>query len=169
MGLLNLRKGTVILSDCGKYRYLLTRKVGIARGICTFVMLNPSTADAVADDPTIRKCVGFAKRLDCGTLQVLNLFAYRATDPKVMVMADDPVGPDNERTVKQVITGHRGPVICAWGTLGGHRGQDKVMLKWLRDAGVKPVAYALTRGGHPRHPLYLPYGDPPSIVLGDEL
>src|SRR5215213_9378089 len=91
--------GSALFSACGRYRYLLTRQLGEgALGqakMATFIMLNPSTADATRNDPTIRKCIGFAQRWQCDTLQVLNLFAVRATLPRDMKRADDPVGPDN--------------------------------------------------------------------------
>src|SRR3954454_15761859 len=91
---LSLEQNAVI-SACGRYRYLLSRQVGPGLRTATFIMLNPSTADATNDDPTIRRCIGFARQWGCGRLAVLNLFAVRATDPAEMKRADDPVGPEN--------------------------------------------------------------------------
>ena len=96
-------KSDAVISDCGKYRYRLTRKWGYGRP-CGFIMLNPSTADALHDDPTIRRCVGFAKAWGCGALIVVNLFAVRATSPREMMRADDPVGPENKEHVQRAAT-----------------------------------------------------------------
>jgi hypothetical protein len=121
-------------------------------------MLNPSTADATNDDPTIRRCIGFARHWGCGRLVVLNLFAVRATDPADMKRADDPVGPENrdwfDRTLRD---SHGGPVVCAWGVHGAYMEQDLTVLGWLDRVGVEPLALGVTREGHPKHPLYLPY------------
>jgi hypothetical protein len=128
--------------------------------MATFIMLNPSTADAGRDDPTIRKCSGFARRWQCDTLQVLNLFAVRATDPREMKRAADPVGPDNLHWFARTLP--TGPsathlVICAWGVHGAHRGQDRLVLEWLAAHNIRPLALGYTRHDHPRHPLYMPY------------
>ena len=96
IGLADPAAGAAVLSPCGAYRYLLTRRFGPGKKLATFVMLNPSTADAERDDATIRKCVGFARSWGCAGLQVVNLFAFRATDPTDLRMADDPVGPEND-------------------------------------------------------------------------
>jgi hypothetical protein len=149
-----------VISTCGKFRYLLTREWGTGGEVATFVMLNPSTADAEKDDPTIRKCVAFSRLWGCGKLQVVNLFAFRATNPKDMMNAEDPVGPENSRYVKQAVGGAGGPVVCAWGVHGRHLDQDLAMLRWLAEAGVEPLALAVTKGGHPKHPLYVPSDAP---------
>src|SRR6185369_17379869 len=87
---------TAVISKCGKYRYSLRREwIGGAGTVC-FIMLNPSTADASVDDPTIRRCIGFAQRWGYQILEVVNLYAYRATRPRDMFAAADPVGPENE-------------------------------------------------------------------------
>jgi hypothetical protein len=148
-----------VISACGRYRYLLTRQVGPGPRTATFIMLNPSTADATSDDPTIRRCIGFASRWGCGRLAVLNLFAVRATHPADMKRADDPVGPENWDWFDRTIAG--GPddlVVCAWGVHGEHMDQDRTVLGWLRSYGIKPLALGITQEGHPRHPLYLSYG-----------
>ena len=152
-----------VISSCGKYRYLLTRQVGLGDRTATFIMLNPSTADASNDDPTVRRCIGLARQWGCGRLVVANLFAIRATDPADMHKASDPVGPDNhdwvieavERAVTACNPVDRGPVICAWGTHGSYRDQDQTVLGWI--AGIcTPMALGITRDGHPKHPLYVP-------------
>src|SRR4051794_12691770 len=139
-----------VISICGRYRYLLTRQVGPGQRTATFIMLNPSTADASNDDPTIRRCIGFARQWGCGRLAVLNLFAFRATDPADLKRAEEPVGPENrawfERTLRDA---GDGPVICGWGVHGEHRAQDEVVLGWLADLGMRTLALGLTRDGHP--------------------
>ena len=101
------------------YRYALERRWDHMRPYLVMVMLNPSTADAVRDDPTIRRCVGFAKKARAGGLLVLNLFAYRATDPRELREAADPVGPENDEIIKRHLDGmslYEGTkVVAAWG------------------------------------------------------
>lgn len=147
------------ISPCGKYRYTLLRSWHGWEPEAVFIMLNPSTADANVDDPTIRRCAGFARALGCGGLVVINLFAVRATKPADMMRAADPIGPDNHAfCVREIAAAGRAkaPVICAWGARGAHMDQDRNMLGWIDAAGVSPTALGLTKDGHPRHPLYLP-------------
>ena len=151
---------TAILSSCERYRYLLERKVGLQERTALFIMLNPSTADAHQDDPTIRRCKAFAQRFHCGKLAVVNLFAYRATKPAVLLKHDEPIGPENNHHIRQAAEDARlsgGIVIAAWGAHGGHRDRDKQVLALLDDWDVQPMSLAETAGGMPRHPLYLPY------------
>jgi hypothetical protein len=156
--MLQLEQNAVI-SPCGAYRYVLTRQVGPGERRATFIMLNPSTADALKDDPTIRRCIGFAQRWGCGQLVVLNLFAFRATDPADLKRAAAPVGPENgawfDRTLVDDLS--VGPVVCGWGVHGAHLGQDVVVISWLHQFGVRPLALGVTKDGHPKHPLYVPY------------
>jgi hypothetical protein len=164
-------KGAVI-SKCGCYRYRLWREwrgphdpkhwswsIGVPRfgtpKACVFVMLNPSTADGRYDDATIRNCVGLAQAWSYERLEVVNLFAYRATDPR-QIMAldlDTAVGPDNRDWVEKTLE-NAGLVICAWGNHGSYLGQDQTMLGWLDS--VKTFCLGLTSSGNPRHPLYMP-------------
>jgi hypothetical protein len=147
------------VSACGRYRYTLRRKLGgrPGRAVC-FVMLNPSSADAEKDDPTIRKCLGFARRWGCAELVVVNLFAFRATRPRDLRAAADPVGRANRRHVRSAVGRAKGGlVVCAWGTHGAWRGQDVAVRGWIREAGAAPVCLGQTKSGQPRHPLYVPY------------
>lgn len=143
-----------VISPCGRYRYCLTREWDASasrRGAALFVMLNPSTADASHDDPTIRRCIAYAKAWGFGRLSVGNLFALRATDPHVMLASKDPVGPDNDAALLSMAA--ESPlVIAAWGAMGGHEGRDRVV------GALLPSLHALrlTRDGQPCHPLYLP-------------
>jgi hypothetical protein len=151
------RDGAVI-SACGRYRYVLTRRLGAGRRAAAFVMLNPSTAYAARDDPTIRRCLGFARQWACGRLVVLNLFAWRTADPADLKRAADPVGPENRVWFNRILGRlSETVVICAWGVHGGHHDQDRVVYGWLRRVGVAPFALGVTKAGHPRHPLYVPY------------
>jgi hypothetical protein len=116
-----------------------------------FVGLNPSTANEQEDDPTVRRCIGFARNWNFGGLILVNLFAYRSTDPTRLFEADDPIGPANDRCIlASAVAAER--VILAWGTRGGLINRDQHVLSFL------PVAYCLgtTKDGHPKHPLYLP-------------
>lgn len=164
-----LMKKDARISECGLYRYWLTRQWQVPHGSsAVFIMLNPSTADAEVDDRTIGRCIGFARAFGCGRLVVVNLFAFRATDPAIMRAAADPVGPDNNRVIEDVLTSTGGPVICAWGAEGGFMERDKAVLRLIRETGRQATALKLTKHGQPRHPLYLkgdcvpsPYNLPP--------
>jgi len=168
-----MRSPRAIISNCGVYRYLLTREFGPSPKIATFIMLNPSTADANVDDHTIRKCIGFAKKWGCGGLRVVNLFAVRARDPKEMKKHPSPQGPDNKKHFDKAIrvakaNHQQGPIVCAWGNHGLHLGQDKVVLDWLKSHQVALKALKITSQGQPGHPLTLSYKLPLLPFRGDE-
>ncbi len=112
----------------------------------TLVLLNPSTADALQLDPTLRRCVGFAKREGYGGMVILNLYAFRTKDPKVMMAATDPVGPDNDR----VLAGVTGTVVAGWGT-----NADPARVALAAQLLPRLHALGMTKDGHPRHPLYV--------------
>lgn len=153
-------KSSAVLSEDEVYRYVLERIWG-AGPIAVFIMLNPSTADALKNDPTIRRCIGFAQAWGCGGLFGLNAFAYRATLPADMLKAEDPVGPDNlahiGRKIDEARANGTGRVLCAWGAHGGHLGQAEIVIDLLKSKSVEPVCFGKTKAGHPKHPLYLPY------------
>ncbi len=126
-------------------------------------MLNPSTADGQGDDPTIRKCVGFAQRWGYDRMKVVNLFAYRATDPRVLLSLperDDPFGVRNQEIIDDAaFNSHL--IVCAWGAHGHHLGQDKTVLGWLDRCTSRHLhIFGLTKDGHPRHPLMIGYDTP---------
>jgi hypothetical protein len=158
-----------VISRDRAYRYFLSRGTGAGPAV-TFIMLNPSTADAEIDDPTVRKCLGFCRRWGFARLHVLNLFAIRTSSPAEMKKARDPVGTENERHLRQAILGERknrvasierGPLICAWGVHGGYLQRDQDVMAWLsRVPAIWPMCLGLTRDGHPVHPLYVPYSAP---------
>lgn len=141
------------LSSCETYRYSLSRDWDESLPRVNFVMLNPSTADAFDDDPTIRRCIGFARSWGFGSLVVTNLFALRATDPKTLHSHPNPVGPNNDKYLRhEALKSHM--VVFAWGTNGMFLYRDNAVKRMLVDS--RPYAIRLTAGGHPSHPLYLP-------------
>lgn len=126
----------------------------VAKGRAMFIGLNPSTADEHQDDPTIRRCIGFAKTWGYDSLVMLNLFAWRATDPIDMLQAPDPVGPENDWHLMNAAA-DADVIIAAWGTHGAHLGRDHVV-RHMRWVGHRLHVLRLTKDGHPAHPLYLP-------------
>ncbi len=143
-----------VLSPCGAYRYRLWRRWGSGPR-CTFVCLNPSTADAEKSDPTLRRMLAFTRDWGFEQLDVVNLFAFRATRPRDCFRAADPVGPENDQHITEA-TRDAALVVVAWGAQGCIQGRDRQVLELLRQAGVTPHALRLLRGGAPEHPLYLP-------------
>ena len=151
-------KGATI-SDCGKYRYNLTRTWAAGKAVM-FIGLNPSTANADEDDPTIRKCVNFADRWGYSSIVMTNLFAYRATDPKEMKKADDPVGPANDLFLEEESFG-ADLIVCAWGANGDYLQRDDSVVHLLKhQCGFDLKCLKLTKDGHPWHPLYVKYDTP---------
>lgn len=143
-----------IISKCGKYRYRLERKLGDSKKTCLFIMLNPSTADAVKNDRTIRRCMGFAEAFGCGRLIVGNLFAFRTRKPTELKQTISPEGPQNLRHLKKMCD-EASIVIAAWGVHGRHRDQGERIRQMLQTWRVPLHYLELTKDGHPRHPLYL--------------
>lgn len=166
--LFDLQPSYAELSDDGVYRWTLGRRWGTGP-VVTFVMLNPSTANAHEDDPTIRKCRGFAERWwNAGGLHVVNLYAFRATKPAAMWAAQkagaDIVGPENDGTWLRgaflTSYGEGSPVVAAW---GANAKVDRVaeVVRIAHEAGVQFQALSVTNGGMPGHPLMLPYSSQP--------
>ena len=142
------------------YRFTLWRHVNLlSNRVVLIVMLNPSTADETQDDPTIRRCIDFARRWNCGRLAVGNLWPIRATNPndaKAWIKDASPFAiDDNYRRVFEMAS-LAGLVVAAWGNHGAHAGAGAVMLKHLQRAGHTVHHLGLTREGQPRHPLYVP-------------
>lgn len=144
-----------VLSECRRYRYELWRRwsdlAQDRQGYVAFIGLNPSTADETTDDRTIGRCVGFARSWGFSALCMLNLFAWRATDPRDMLRAANPVGPDNDRHLVNCAQG-ASLLVAAWGARGSYLGRDQQVCRLLPGLQV----LRLTKGGHPEHPLYLP-------------
>lgn len=148
-----------VISDCGKYRYLLRRVWDHAKPRALFIMLNPSTADARKDDATIRSCVRLASGLGYGSIEVVNIFGWRATDPDELPKQADPMGPMNERVVAAAIV-RCDVVICAWGANAMAARKSHYLCERIRS--YRPAAYCLgkTKSGAPKHPLYIKSGTP---------
>lgn len=156
-----VRKSASISAD-GVYRYELRRTWGDPERIVCWIMLNPSTADADIDDPTIRRCVGFAQRWGFGGIIVKNLFALRATDPAALKAHPDPIGPENNYWLLDGGPDHR-MTICAWGVHGALNDRAIQVVRLLNAGGRQLRHLGLTKAGHPRHPLYLPGTAEPSL------
>lgn len=154
---------TAKLSRCRKFRYVLSREWDSGEGTCLFVMLNPSTADAKKDDQTISKCVGFAQRWGFRRMEVVNLFAYRATDPKKLLKAKDPVGPQCDLYLDAAIFKAK-RVVIAWGSTKVPKADRVAKVLGLvanQGGAVEFGALGRTKNGDPRHPgRSLPYSTP---------
>lgn len=151
-------KGETVISQCRQYRYSLVRTWldgwQKSEGRIAWVMLNPSTADADKDDPTVKRVIHFSKIWGFGSLVVVNLFAFRATMPSVMKAADDPIGPDNDRHIAEECA-NANRVIVAWGTNGTYLDRGKQVLEMLSNMNIKVKSFRLTKNRQPRHPLYV--------------
>lgn len=156
-----------LISRCGRYRYWLQRLWDENRPPLVFIGLNPSTADALVDDPTIRRCIGFARDWGYGGIYMLNLFAYRTRDPAEMIAEKDPFGPENEYWLRNTAEladepGSEIMVIAAWGNDGVHLNHDKEVVKMFPNLKCLGV----NKSGQPKHPLYLPKTTKPIAYSG---
>lgn len=169
LGLQSNDRGAVI-SPCGNFRYHLWRTWDANKGSVLFCMLNPSTADGLLDDPTIRKCCGFAQRWGFGRIDVVNLYAFRATDPAQLLdvgRIGDIVGPENdvwigERAIKSHIA------VVGWGNslpLKVHAARSLHVYDLLLARHRQVRCLGVTQDGQPRHPLMLAY-DTPLVAFG---
>jgi hypothetical protein len=152
----------------GSYRYSLRLPIAPKSGVLLFVMANPSTARVIdgkfTSDPTITRCLGFARAWDYGTLLIGNVRAWRETDPAKVPSDPLAVGPENDAWLQRMADeAHH--VVCGWGKLAGPRGP--AVLKLIRDAGKVPHALKVLGGGEPGHPLYLPANLEPVPMTGD--
>jgi hypothetical protein len=145
-----------VISNCGRYRYTLKREWMTGIGTCLFVMLNPSTADASEDDPTIRRCIGFAQCWGYQQLAVGHLFAYRATDPLGLldVTLDEAVGSENDDYLRDLSHG-ASLIVAAWGAhrLTAYRRAE--VTEMFTESEADLVCLGTTKSGAPRHPLYV--------------
>lgn len=145
-------KSSAVISECGLYRYSLTREWDASLPRAAWCMLNPSTADALIDDPTIRRVIGLSKSWGFGSVEVVNLFAFRATDPKAMRASWQPIGPMNDTFIKTAAD-VCGAFIAAWGASGTHRSRAWEVLRLIE--GIPVWCCGMTKGGQPKHPLYV--------------
>lgn len=164
---------SAVISPDGLYRYRLDRwwapeSVGMGSTRMPYIMLNPSTADADVDDPTIRRCIGFARREGFHGITVVNLFAYRATDPDDLRDSEDAgirvFGPENKSHIIDVAE-TAGQIVAAWGAHPFARRQAALVLGHLRREGIPVLCLGTTKDGSPRHPLYVK-ADQPLIPFG---
>jgi hypothetical protein len=148
-----------VISDCGKYRYLLRRTWDARRPRVLFVTLNPSTADSDNDDSTIRSCIRLSRALNYGSIEVVNLFAFRATEPDDLQKASDPIGPKNDGSIERAIV-HCDLHICAWGAHPMAERRATNVRQLIRSH--RPAVFCLgkTKAGAPKHPLYIKTGTP---------
>ena len=149
-----------VYSDCETYRYALTREWDAGGRKLMFVMLNPSTASELKNDPTVERCERRARALGFGAFRVTNLFAFRATDPADLRAAAEPVGPENDATLREGAA-WADQIVAAWGVHGTHLDQGTGVTALLRAMEVPLFHLGLTRDGHPRHPLYVSYAQRP--------
>ena len=154
-------RSVAIYSPCARYRYALTRVWDQRGGKIAFVMLNPSTATEVQNDPTVERCERRARALGYGAFRVTNIFAWRDTDPKAMRTVADPVGPENDAAIAGAAH-WADTVIAAWGAHGEHLDRGRAVESLLRATGQPLFHLGLTKAGHPRHPLYIRYSVQPS-------
>ncbi|MFP4238564.1 DUF1643 domain-containing protein [Rhodosalinus sp.] len=158
------RKGdadsVAVYSPCERFRYLLRRVWQPEAGHVHFIMLNPSTATEVQNDPTVERCERRARALGYGGFTVTNIFAWRETDPQAMRRVPDAVGPENDRAILQAAR-NADRTVAAWGAHGAHRGRGAEVAEMLAAEGVTPYHLGLTRDGQPRHPLYVAYATQP--------
>lgn len=146
---------SAVISDCGRYRYKLSRRTGLEQFSdsgkrAVWVMLNPSTADATTNDRTIEAVIDFSRRWMCTHLDVVNLYAYRATDPAELWSADDAVGPDNDDWIRETCA-DADLVVCAWGSNAAVDRTAHVMHLLPRPLW----ALAINKDRMPKHPLYI--------------
>jgi hypothetical protein len=155
---------SAVISECGQYRYVLRRSLGSAlrwHKPMLFVMLNPSTATETIDDPTIRRCMSFAKREGATQLTVVNLFALRATNPRELETHDDPIGPENDKHILEQISKHlQMPVVGAWGANRFAEMRAQLVSHYFDEI----YCLGKNKDGSPRHPLYV-RNDQPLILL----
>lgn len=150
-----------IFSPDRQYRYALSRVWDESTAKVLFISLNPSTADEYHDDPTVRRCIGYARSWGYGGLWVANLFAYRATDPRELKRISDPIGPENDSWLKELAQ-DADLIIAAWGNAGCYQGRDRVVRSMLGEIHCLGV----NKSGQPSHPLYLRKDIQPRIHEG---
>ena len=166
MKLLDDVTADAVFSECGTYRYWLARCWASKPGWrhVLWIMLNPSTATADEDDPTVRRCQTFARTWGYDGITVANLFALRSTDPKGLHTHPEPIGVDNDATIEcAALADSTGLVVAAWGVHGVYRNRAWNVATMLRDAGVDLHCLGTTKDGAPKHPLYVAGNTTPKL------
>lgn len=154
------RISTAVYSPCERYRYALTRTWDHTGKRLLFVMLNPSKATEMANDPTIERCERRAKLLGFGSFRVCNLFALRETDPTRLKRAKRPEGPQNSAQLEEALV-WCDEILCSWGVHGAHRDQAAKVQPLFQHSDKPMLALGVTKDGQPRHPLYISYKTQP--------
>ncbi|MDE0211188.1 MAG: DUF1643 domain-containing protein [Boseongicola sp.] len=161
------RVASAVLSEDRKYRYSLVRVWDDKRPRLVAIGLNPSTADERNNDPTIVRVIGFADRWGYGGLWMLNLFAVRGSNPRILREVDDPVGPGNKEAFDVILNlADSTEVLCMWGSGGGYMEQDRTVMGWLDGWDFEAICLGQTKAGFPKHPLYLPYTTTTELYAG---
>lgn len=145
------------------YRYMLDVQWSSDEGGILWLMLNPSTADAFKNDPTVARCEKRTRQAGYGRMLVANIFALRSTDPRQLYDAEDPVGPANDEAIL-AFAGQADQIVCGWGNHGCHLSRGREVLDLLVHAGHEPHALKVTRRKQPGHPLYIGYSVTPQPV-----
>lgn len=156
-----------VFSDCGSYRYVLSRQWLLGSGSILWILLNPSTATESTDDPTIRRCVGFSRLWGYQRMELVNLFALRSTDPKALLTTDDPVGPDNDYWIQQCIDQPIAvPIMVAWGSIHKNLRSRAGYVAENLLADMNLYCLGTASCGSPRHPLYIAKSTRPVLWRG---
>lgn len=151
-----------LFSGCRQYRYALWRTWDERAPRALFIMLNPSTADEVANDPTVERCERRAVAMGMGSVWVVNLFALRSTDPEALYSHPEPIGAENDQTIMDAAR-NASVVICAWGKHGHFMKRGEAVAEMLKAAGITSHFLELNKDGTPKHPLYVGYAKQPQL------
>ena len=160
-----MKDGWAHFSDDRSYRYILGRRIGDSDRRLLFIMLNPGTADESHNDPTIRRCIGFAERWKFGIMEVANLFAFRTSYVTELRCADEPVGSGNDEWISKALT-TADSVVLAWGNHGAYKGRSRQVRRMVLNVTC-PFHLGLNKTGEPKHPLYLPASTIPIPLCTD--
>jgi len=159
-------KREAVFSPCRKYRYRLAQIWDGGKEPLYWLMLNPSTADEVKNDPTVERCERRARMWGYGGSVVLNIFAYRATDPKDMRAQKDPIGPKNDDWIRKLARRSQDvDVVGGWGEHGAHMARGQAVMDIFKQENGRINALKINASGHPAHPLYIAYDKTPFAVV----
>ncbi len=161
-------KNYAVYSLCETYRFFLERVWDAASPPLVMLMLNPSTATELQNDPTVERCERRARQNGYGGLQVLNIFALRSTDPKNLYETSNPTGDYNDFFIRLILKQNveNDNIVCGWGTHGMLNNREKDIFKLFQKESITPKAFKWTKNGHPQHPLYISYAEQPKKRAG---
>ena len=160
-------ESSAVYSPCQQYRYALTRTWDQNARRVVFVMLNPSKATELVNDPTVERCERRARKLGYGAMRVCNIFAWRETHPDLLKKARDPNGADNDAQLREAAD-WGDDILCAWGVHGAHLGRGGEVAQLLSTYDATLLCLGCTKDGHPRHPLYVSYAQAPAPWAYDQ-